>query len=258
MNNRILFMIIDDQVKYLTEGNMDHREWYVSLGLDPNNYENIVRGFIMDNKIIFFKGANFIADSEVITMAKRHAPGIRLYLNNNYDVYCGIEAHSLGGKWEPIVRINDNELTGVVQKKEEPKKEYIPKETGPAIEFKNDYNDPKFIKRAILVTIVVIILSVLFNLMDIMRDPSRFGFLEFLFIVAQVGCLLYTIVGYKQKKEEVKVTGIIASLLLVFTFNLDNIVLGIFYFVFSVDQNYILKLIELIKKLLKGKKGNDV
>ncbi len=59
MNNRILFMIIDDQVKYLTDSNMDHREWYVSLGLDPNNYENIVRGFVMDGKIIFFKGMNF-------------------------------------------------------------------------------------------------------------------------------------------------------------------------------------------------------
>ena len=37
MNNRILFMIIDDQVKYLTDNSMDHNEWYKSLGLDPNN-----------------------------------------------------------------------------------------------------------------------------------------------------------------------------------------------------------------------------
>ena len=253
MNNRVLFMIVDDQVKYLTEGEMDHREWYNSLGLDPNNYENIVRGFVMDNKIIFFKGANFISDNEVMTMAKRHAPGIRLHLNVNYEVYCGIEAHSLGGKWEPIVKINDNELTGIVQKKEEPKP-VVPKETGPSLEFKNDYENPKFIKRAIIVTIVVLILSLLFNITDIMRDPSRFDFLEFLFIIGQVVCFIATIIGYIQKKEAVKVTGILAALLLVFTFNLDNIVLGIFYFVFSVDQNYILKLIELIKKLMKGKK----
>ena len=87
-----------------------------------------------------------------------------------------------------------------------------------------------------------------------MRDPSRLDFLEFLFIIGQVVCFIATIIGYIQKKETVKVTGILAALLLVFTFNLDNIVLGIFYFVFSVDQNYILKLIELIKKLMKGKK----
>ena len=87
-----------------------------------------------------------------------------------------------------------------------------------------------------------------------MRDPSRFDFLEFLFIIGQVVCFIATIIGYIQKKETVKVTGILAALLLVFTFNLDNIVLGIFYFVFSVDQNYILKMIELIKKLMKGKK----
>ena len=256
MNNRILFMIIDDQVKYLTEGNMDHREWYVSLGLDPNNYENIVRGFIMDNKIIFFKGTNFIADSEVITMAKRHAPGIRLYLNNNYEVYCGIEAHSLGGKWEPIVKINDNELTGVVQKKEEAK-EYVPKETGPAIEFKNDYSDPKFVKRAILVTAVVLILSLLVNILGIVKDPSKLVFSEVLFILAQVVAFIVTIIGYLKKKDFVKVTGIVASALVIFTFNLVNIIIGIFYFVFSVDQGYFIKMIDKIKEL-KGKKDKNV
>ena len=247
MNNRILFMIIDDQVKYLTDSNMDHREWYTSLGLDPNNYENIVRGFIMDGKMIFFKGSNFIYDNEVMMMAKRHAPGIRLALNNNYEVYCGIEAHSLGGKWEPVVKINDNELTGVVQKKEEPK-EYVPKELESSIEFKNDYQDPKFIKRAIIVTIVVLILSLITNIVNIARDPSKLDFLEVLFIGGQVACLVATIIGYLKKKETVKVTGILASALLILTFDIINIIIGIFYFVFSVDQGYFIKLINLIKR----------
>lgn len=253
MNDRILFMIIDDQVKYLTEGNMDHREWYSSLGLDPNNYENIVRGFVLDGKIIFFKGTNFIADQEVITMAKRHAPGIRLQLNNTYEVYCGIEAHSLGGKWEPIVKINDNELTGIVQKKEEVK-EYVPKELSSSLEFKNNYEDPKFIKRAILVTVIVLIISLLVNILGIIKDPSKLDLLEVIFIVGQVIALILTIVGYIKKKESVKVTGIIAALLLVLTFNIINIILGIFYFVFSVDQGYFIKLSNMIKGL-KGKKG---
>ncbi len=253
MNDRILFMIIDDQVKYLTEGNMDHREWYSSLGLDPNNYENIVRGFVLDGKIIFFKGTNFIADQEVITMAKRHAPGIRLQLNNTYEVYCGIEAHSLGGKWEPIVKINDNELTGIVQKKEEVK-EYVPKELSSSLEFKNNYEDPKFIKRAILVTVIVLIISLLVNILGIIKDPSKLDLLEVIFIVGQVIALILTIVGYIKKKESVKVTGIIAALLLVLTFNIINIILGIFYFVFSVDQGYFIKLSNMINGL-KGKKG---
>ena len=54
MNNKILFMIIGNEVKYLADSNMDHREWYTSLGLDINNYDNIVRGYIIDGKIIFF------------------------------------------------------------------------------------------------------------------------------------------------------------------------------------------------------------
>ena len=254
MNNKVLFMIIDDQVKYLTEGNMDHREWYTSLGLDPNNYENIVRGFVMDEKIIFFKGTNFIADQEVITMAKRHAPGIRLYLNNNYAVYCGIEAHSLGGKWEPIVKVNDNELTGVVQNKEEPKKEYVPKETGPVLEFKNNYDDPKFRKRAVLVTLLMLVLNLIINVMTIINGKSELSFMEFIFVIAQLALLAITMIGYARKSESVKATGIFASLLMVFTFNIFNIILGIIYFVFSVDQNYFTKIINAIKGL-KGKKG---
>ncbi len=254
MNNRILFMIIDDQVKYLTDSNMDHREWYVSLGLDPNNYENIVRGFVMDGKIIFFKGMNFISDQEVITMAKRHAPGIRLTLNNNYEVYCGIEAHSLGGKWEPIVKINDNELTGIVQKKEEPKKEYVPKESGPVLELKNDYKDPKFIRKAILVTFLVLVLNLLINGISFISSKSELSFSEFIFIVAQAVTLIITIIGYIGKKESVKITGILASLLMVFTFNIFNVILGVFYFVFSVDQSYYTKLINVLKGL-KRKKG---
>ncbi|MBR2679115.1 MAG: hypothetical protein IKE63_06830 [Bacilli bacterium] len=252
MNDKILFMIIDDQVKYLTDSDMDHREWYTSLGLNPNNYENIVRGFVIDEKIIFFKGMNFIYDNEVITMAKRHAPGIRLYLNNDYAVYCGIQANSLGGKWEPILRLHDSELTGMIQPVEAPKKEYV--ETGPVIEFKNNYNDPQFIKRAIIVTIIVLILSLITNIINIRRS-TNLSFLDLLFTIGIVGLLVMTILGYKQKKETVKITGMIAAGLLIFTIDLDNIVLGIFYFVFSIDQNYILKLVEMIKKLIKGKKS---
>ena len=49
--NRILFMLINGEMKYLQQNDGDHREWYLSLGGDPNNFENIVRGFILDGKI---------------------------------------------------------------------------------------------------------------------------------------------------------------------------------------------------------------
>ena len=160
----------------------------------------------------------------------------------------------MGGKWEPIVKINDNELTGIVQKKEEPKKEYVPKESGPVLELKNDYKDPKFIKKAILVTFLVLVLNLLINGISFISSKSELSFSEFIFIVAQAVTLIITIIGYIGKKESVKITGILASLLMVFTFNIFNVILGVFYFVFSVDQSYYTKLINVLKGL-KRKKG---
>ena len=48
MNNRVLFMIIGNEVKYLQNSNQDHREWYLSLGLDANLFDSIVRGYVID------------------------------------------------------------------------------------------------------------------------------------------------------------------------------------------------------------------
>jgi hypothetical protein len=82
-------MIIDNQVKYLTNSSMDHREWYNSLGFDPNNFDNIVRGYVLENKIIFFKGMMFNYDEEVINKARIFTPSIRVSMNNpSLEVYC--------------------------------------------------------------------------------------------------------------------------------------------------------------------------
>ena len=52
MNNKVLFLIIGNEVKYLQDSTMDHKEWYVSLGFDPSTFDSVVRGFILDNKMI--------------------------------------------------------------------------------------------------------------------------------------------------------------------------------------------------------------
>ena len=41
MNNRILFLIYNNEVKYLQNSNMDHREWFLSLGGKPEEYDNL-------------------------------------------------------------------------------------------------------------------------------------------------------------------------------------------------------------------------
>ena len=246
MNNKILFMILGREIKYLQNSEMDHREWYESLGLDPNNYDNIVRGFIVDGKIIFFKGM-FNYDEEVIRVAKEFAPLMISNLNNpNLEVYCGILANSLGGKWEPILKINPNEF-GVAPPKAE-KKEYIPKELESSIEFKNNYEDSKFIKLAVIVTIIVLILTIIIKVVLMSKMKFSLGGSELLLLLGQVALLGVTIYGYVSKKSFTKYTGVAAGLLLVLTFNIFDIILGILYFLFSIDASMFTKLISKIKK----------
>ena len=108
MDSKILFMIVDNEVKYLADTKMDHREWYLSLGYDNNNFDNIVRGYIIEGKIVFFKGMNFNYDEEVIKEAKKYASGMRLTLNNpQLEVWCGIVINSYGEKWEPVYKVSD-------------------------------------------------------------------------------------------------------------------------------------------------------
>ena len=163
MNNRILFLIIGDEVKYLQNSNMDHREWYLSLGYDAKLFEQVVRGFISDNKIIFYKGT-FQYDDSVIAAAKKFTPHIRFTLNNTtLEPYCGLIISSFDSKWEPVLKINENEITGfqaapqvVVPNK--------PVETGPVLEIKNDYTDEKFMKNALIVTGIVFVLCIVIKI----------------------------------------------------------------------------------------------
>lgn len=252
--NRTLFMIINNELKIIQDNNMDHREWYNSLGLDPNNFENIVRGYVYENKIIFYKGGTFNYDEEVIEKAKMYSPSIRRSLNDeSLEVYCGLMLNG-SSKWEPILKIGNDEIDNYVPKQPKPlpeKKEHI--ETGPALEFKNNYEDPKFIKLATIVTGVVIVIEIilkmiLFKQQKIMHINNP---LDVLLTFAQIGLLAYSAYGYITKRSTAKYVSVIASVLIVLTFDIIDIIIGILYFLFSIDQGYFIKLIDLIKKLIK-------
>ncbi|MBQ6324143.1 MAG: hypothetical protein IJI22_04885 [Bacilli bacterium] len=257
MNNRILFMLINGEMKYLQKNDGDHREWYLSLGGDPNNFENIVRGFILDGKIVFYKGINFNYDDEVIRTAQEYAPSMRLVLGDpTLEVWCGVVIEGYNAKWEPILRINDEELTGFSkEKKEEVKKEKEQIETGPLVEFKNDYNDDKVIQLAVKVTGIVLALAVLSKIALITRGAlylNTFG--GFILFFGQIGLLVYAIYGYKKKLSYTKYISIAACFLLVMTLSLFDIILAIIYFLFSVDQSIVLKAYENIKEQIEKMK----
>ena len=255
-NKRILFMIIDNQVKYYQGDEMDHKEWYVSLGLDVNNFDNVVRGFVADGKIVFYKGQNFNYDDEVMRKAKGFAPSMRITLNNlNLEVWCGVMINGFNSKWEPIVRINDTELTGVIEEpKKEEKKVIVEKPHETVIDFKNNYDDPAFRRRAIIVTVITLVLAILIKSMLIKSQKmytSNGG--DSLLMFLQIGLLGGSIYGYISKKNFTKYLGIGAGIALLLMFDPLDIILGILYLVYSIDEDYYVKLINLFKKLTNKK-----
>ena len=258
MNNKILFLIIGEEIKYLQNSTMDHREWYVSLGYDVNVFDQVVRGFIMDNKIIFYKG-NFQYDDSVILAAKKFTPHIRYTLNNSgLEPYCGLIISSFDSKWEPVLKINENEITGFQSAAPEP---VIVKnvETGPALEIKNDYTNEKFIKTAMIVTGIVFILCIVIKIYlfsnTIVLQWSNFT--DILLVIGQVGLLGATLFGYIKKMTFPKYTGIIASVLLIITLDIWDIIVGILYFLFCIDQNYYTSAFHSIKKLIKKNENKE-
>ena len=224
MNNRTLFMIIGNEVKYLQNSTMDHREWYVSLGYDSNQFDSIVRGFVENNRIIYYKGSTFSYDDEVIRAAKMFTPNIRFMCSNpSLEVYCGIYFQA-GEKWEPILRIKEDEITGFTPSKEKKENTVSAANTsGPILELKNDFGDQKFIKTAIVVTTIVLVLTffvkiLLFSQKVILNTNN---FTDILLAIGQIALLGITIYGYLGKKEFSKYTGIVASILILLTFLVD-------------------------------------
>lgn len=249
MSDKILFMIINNEIKFLENSDMDHREWYQSLGLDVNVFDQIVRGYVLEHKIVFFKGL-FNYDEEVIKMARMFSPAIRDYCHDtSLEVYCGIVVQSYGSKWEPVLRIAENEITGIpVQTNTVEKKEKVPVQTGPILEFKNDYNDDNFVKRAVAVTVVVLIATIIVKIMLFSKGEilKVTNFSDWLFALIQVALLIVVIKSYKEKKPYTKYLALVASISLAFTLNFWDVLIGILYFIFSVDQGYFDKISNLI------------
>lgn len=261
MNNRILFMIIGNEVKYLQNSTMDHREWYISLGQDPNLFDSVVRGFIEGGRIIFYKGSTFSYDEEVIKAAKMFTPNIRFSCSNpSLEAYCGI-TFQVGDKWEPIMKLNENEITGFVQEtKKEEKKEEKPmavNQTGPIIELKNDFDNDKFRRVAVIVTGITLVITFLLKIMLFQQKSvlNSSHFTDILLVIGQIGMLGVTIYGYLTKKSFAKYSGIVASFLIVMTLDFLDIVVGVLYFLFCIDQNYFVKAYQFVKKLIDQQKN---
>lgn len=241
---RGLFIIYNKEVKIVFHDTMDHREWMESLGLDLSNFDSIVRGYIIDNKIVFFKGSMFNYDNEVYEAARLYGPRIRSMVNNDsLVVCCGIVVASAGSKWEPVVTLKESDLIKDIITKSVQTKEVVPVELGPAVEFKNDISDDGFVKKAMIVTGIVFVLNIFIVIMGISNGRIHFNnIVDLLLVVGQFLLLGYTLYSYKQKMDYSKYLGIICSFLIFLNLDLISIIVGLFYFVFNIDQNIIFNL----------------
>ena len=264
MSNRILFIVLNGEIKFLQNSAMDHREWYQSLGGSMEEYENVIRGYIMDGMIIFFK-ANLNYDDEVITFASKMGLKMREQLNQpDLKICCGIDPGHDGAKWEPILILQDTDLVGFKteeQLQEEQKKQerqaqlqalQAGAEQGPIVEFKNDYEDPKFIKYATKFTLIMIVLAFVLKLIMIHNKTflmsNRWNTL---LLFAQMGGFIFSIIGFNKKLSKTKYAGVLASITSIFLFDLGDIIIGIIYFLFTIDHNIIINGTEGIKTGIK-------
>lgn len=267
MKNRLLFIVMDNEIKFKQDDGMDHKEWYQSLGGKMDVYDDVIRGYVMEGKIIYFK-ANLNYDGDVIEFATKTGLKMKQQLNNNdLKICCGIDPGHDGAKWEPILVLKDEDLDGYkdveeLQKEQDEaeKKKMLEAlkdtDTTPIVEFKNNEEDPRFIKLAITFTLIMMGIAFLSKLIMIhnktMMTSNRWNSL---LILAQFGGFVLTIVGYRMKLSKTKLFAFISVVASIFMFDFFDISVGILTALFTVDHKMVLKILDSVKTVGKQSGG---
>lgn len=103
--SRVAFMIIENEVIFLRNSSMSHFEWYLSLGLPSDKFDEIIRGYYKEGRIIFYKG-DFLYDDEVIEVAKCYGDYIRQEVGDaDALLFAGVKKGEIGEVWDPVIEI---------------------------------------------------------------------------------------------------------------------------------------------------------
>lgn len=98
---RIAFIIRKDDVLYLKNSALSHKQWCEQLGINEEEFNSLTRGYFLGETIVFYKG-NFGFDSHVMEDAKKFAPKIKQELNiNSAKVYVGLIPGDIGTVFPP-------------------------------------------------------------------------------------------------------------------------------------------------------------
>ena len=255
MNNRILFLIFNGEIKFLSSNIMDHREWFRSLGGNDADYANLIRGFIMNNMIIFVKGPNLSYDSQVIDVAKKCGPIMKQQLQRpELKIACGVLPGENGDKWEPIMIINEEEQVNLQQQNQLSKTTANGEDN--IINFRNNSDDPMFALYAIRFTLILLIVTVICKIILIARGALSLDSLwNILLVFTQIVTFILCIDSYNKKNGNYKLYGLICTVSLFFMFDLIDIIVGVLNLMFIIDQKYIISLVKYLSEIKdKGKK----
>lgn len=263
--DKILFIIYQDEIRFVPNKSMSCKQYFLSLGGNMNDYDNLIRGMITDNKLLFMK-TNYQYDSEVVSVAKKCAPVIKERLNMPQLITCcGIVKGVGKDPWKPALVLEDENVT--INEEQRELLERVEYQNTPTpstsenvvLEIKNDITDEKFAKYAsrfsFYLLLATIISKVVLHFQHKLDLDNRF---ILLLVVVQIVSLVLCIFGYRKQKKKTFVFGLTATAALFLLLDLYDIIIGSITLLFTVDQTYIVHFLDFIHKLFHKEKKSKV
>lgn len=97
---RVGFMILNGKIIFLENNKNSHYFWAKELGIKRDEFEQLVRGYYLNNRIIFYKG-NFSYDNECINAAKNYSKQIKEFCKaGQTEVWCGVKVGNSDAIWD--------------------------------------------------------------------------------------------------------------------------------------------------------------
>ena len=98
---RTAFIIINNEVLFLTNSKLSHFEWAQSLGVNEEVFITLTRGYVLNGNIVFYKG-KFEFDDNVVADAHTYAKKIKSKCGLKVArVYVGVIAGEIGTLFPP-------------------------------------------------------------------------------------------------------------------------------------------------------------
>ena len=104
---RVAFAIIENNILFMSNSEMDDKEWLVKGNIvTESKFNSITRGLIKDNKIYFYTGdfkTNEQVENDALENIKHLCRALDILVPNI--IYCGMKKGEIGTLWEPLKTI---------------------------------------------------------------------------------------------------------------------------------------------------------